>query len=182
MLRILSPEKAGLRRSVFGAALMLRVVPVLMLIAGSGFFLSGVSHAKDSVEHATVLDHTSVTYLSHCGGCHGIEGVSGNSFVPTLRNAVGGFACTDEGRAYLIRVPGVSMSLIRDDQTLADVMNFVMFRLAGTSLPKGFRPYTAAEIHQWRGEPLSVPDFMAQRGQTLERSLAACAQKTAKKL
>ncbi|MCH4089871.1 c-type cytochrome [Acetobacter sp.] len=161
---------------------MLRVVPLLMLVSTGGFLLSGASRAADSVEHATVLDHTSVTYLSHCGGCHGIEGVSGSSFVPTLRNAVGGFACTEEGRAYLIRVPGVSMSLIRDDQTLADVMNFVMFRLAGTSLPAGFRPYTAAEIHQWRREPLSVPDFMAQRGQTLGRSLAACAQKTAKKL
>ncbi|WP_236748094.1 cystathionine beta-lyase [Acetobacter aceti] len=165
-----------------GTALLMRVVPALILIAGSVCFLSGVSQAADSVSHATVLDHTSVTYLSHCGGCHGIEGVSGSSFVPTLRNAVGGFACTDEGRAYLIRVPGVSMSLVRDDQTLADVMNFVMFRLAGTSLPQGFRPYTAAEIHAWRKEPLSVPDFMAQRGQTLGRSLAACAEKTAKKL
>ncbi|NHN88929.1 cystathionine beta-lyase [Acetobacter sp. LMG 1627] len=148
-------------------------------VAASGS-VSGQARAADAVPNATVLDHPRVGYLSHCGGCHGIEGYSGNTFVPTLRNAVGAFACTDEGREYLIRVPGVSMSLIRDDQELADIMNFVMLQLAGTSLPKGFHPYTAVEIHEWRQHPLSVPDFMTHRGQVLERSLAACARATDK--
>lgn len=130
----------------------------------------------------TMLDHTRVVYLSHCGGCHGVEGDSGSSFVPTLRNAVGGFACTEEGRAYLIQVPGVSMSLIRDDGELADVMNFVMLHLAGTSLPKDFRPYTAAEIHKWRQSPLSVPDFVQRRGRVLGHALAACSSASARKL
>ncbi|GBQ49775.1 cytochrome c class I [Acetobacter ghanensis DSM 18895] len=133
------------------------------------------AHAgPDAVPGATTLSHTQSVYVSHCGGCHGIEGISGPTFVPMLRNAVGSFACTDEGREYLIRVPGVSMSLIRDDQTLADVMNFVLITLGGTSTPPGFRPYTAAEVHTWRQHPLSDPEFLALRAHVLERSLAAC--------
>ncbi|MBS0988800.1 cystathionine beta-lyase [Acetobacter okinawensis] len=121
------------------------------------------------------MSHTQSVYVSHCGGCHGIEGISGPTFVPTLRNSVGSFACTPEGRAYLVRVPGVSMSLIRDDQTLADVMNFVLITLGGSSTPPDFKPYTAAEVHAWRAHPLSGPDFMATRAHVLERALAACA-------
>lgn len=129
----------------------------------------------DAVAGATTLSHTQSVYVSHCGGCHGIEGISGPTFVPTLRNSVGSFACTPEGRAYLVRVPGVSMSLIRDDQTLADVMNFVLITLGGSSTPPDFKPYTAAEVHAWRAHPLSGPDFMVTRAHVLERALAACA-------
>ncbi|MCP1213429.1 cytochrome c family protein [Acetobacter okinawensis] len=129
----------------------------------------------DAVAGATTLSHTQSVYVSHCGGCHGIEGISGPTFVPTLRNSVGSFACTPEGRAYLVRVPGVSMSLIRDDQTLADVMNFVLITLGGSSTPPDFKPYTAAEVHAWRAHPLSGPDFMATRAHVLERALAVCA-------
>ncbi|MFT8467852.1 MAG: cystathionine beta-lyase [Acetobacter syzygii] len=136
--------------------------------------------APDAVAGATTLSHTQSVYVSHCGGCHGIEGISGPTFVPMLRNSVGSFACTDEGRAYLVRVPGVSMSLIRDDQALADVMNFVLITLGGSSTPPGFKPYTAAEVHIWRQHPLSGPDFMALRAHVLERSLAACARKQGK--
>lgn len=99
----------------------------------------------DAVAGATTLSHTQSVYVSHCGGCHGIEGISGPTFVPTLRNSVGSFACTPEGRAYLVRVPGVSMSLIRDDQTLADVMNFVLITLGGAA-----RPLTLSPIPQPR--------------------------------
>ncbi|MFT8418157.1 MAG: cystathionine beta-lyase [Acetobacter sp.] len=135
-----------------------------------------INTPPNAVAGATTLSHTQSVYVSHCGGCHGIQGISGPTFVPMLRNSVGSFACTPEGRAYLVRVPGVSMSLIRDDQTLADVMNFVLITLGGSSTPPGFRSYTAAEIHAWRAHPLSGPDFMAQRAHVLERSLAACAQ------
>lgn len=160
------------------AALLLRCVggvcaAVLAITVGTAR-----AHAvPDAVPGATTLSHTQSVYLSHCGGCHGIEGISGPTFVPTLRNSVGSFACTDEGRAYLVRVPGVSMSLIRDDQTLADVMNFVLVTLGGSSTPPGFKPYTAAEVHDWRQHPLSGPDFMSQRAHVLERSLAACPRK-----
>lgn len=124
-------------------------------------------------------DKVVTAYLTHCGGCHGIEGISGPTFVPNLRNTVGRFACSKEGREYLIRVPGVSMSLIRDDALLADVMNFVLFRLGGSSTPVGTQPYTADEIHLLRTHPVSYLDFMKHRSQILERSLQQCPTKPA---
>ncbi|ARW09824.1 c-type cytochrome [Acetobacter ascendens] len=150
--------------------LAIPAVAACATLVGAG----GVARAADAVPGATSLNPTQVAYLSHCGGCHGIAGVSGPTFVPMLRDSVGSFACTDEGRKYLVQVPGVSMSLIRDDQQLADVMNFVLIDLGGKSTPPGFKPYTAAEVHEWRQHPLSMPDFMANRAHVLERSLAAC--------
>lgn len=150
------------------------VVGVVSLLPGVLALAEPAHAAPDAVPGATHLDPVRVTYLSHCGGCHGIEGRSGNTFVPMLRDHVGAFACTPEGREYLIRVPGVSMSLIRDDQELANVMNFIMFELGGESTPPGFKPYTAAEVHVWRQHPLSVPDFMQRRADMLARSLSAC--------
>lgn len=123
---------------------------------------------------AALLDHATTNYLTHCGGCHGIEGVSARTFVPILRDHVGTFACSAEGRAYIGRVPGVSMSLIRDDQELADVMNFVLFRMGGASTPTGTKPFTAAEIHTLRAQPIASTDLLALRAEVLARAAAQC--------
>ncbi|MFT9216772.1 MAG: cystathionine beta-lyase [Acetobacter malorum] len=123
---------------------------------------------------AAMLDHATTNYLTHCGGCHGIEGVSARTFVPILRDHVGTFACSAEGRAYIGRVPGVSMSLIRDDQELADVMNFVLFRMGGASTPAGTKPFTAAEIHTLRAQPIASTDLLALRAEVLARAAAQC--------
>ncbi|GBQ82592.1 c-type cytochrome [Asaia krungthepensis] len=123
---------------------------------------------------AAIQSHTVTNYLTHCGGCHGIEGISGKTFVPTLRDQVGWFACSPEGRDYLVRVPGISMSLIRDDQELADVLNFVLFRLGGISTPQGTKPFTAQEVHVLRAKPLQTDDLMALRAEVLSRARAAC--------
>lgn len=131
--------------------------------------LAGTSGAR-----AAIQTHTVTNYLTHCGGCHGIEGISGKTFVPTLRDQVGWFACSPEGRDYLVRVPGISMSLIRDDGELADVLNFVLFRLGGASTPAGTRPFTAAEVHKLRAQPLQTDDLMALRAEVLSRARAAC--------
>ncbi|WP_148300870.1 hypothetical protein [Asaia platycodi] len=40
--------------------------------------LAGTSGAR-----AAIQTHTVTNYLTHCGGCHGIEGISGKTFVPT---------------------------------------------------------------------------------------------------
>ena len=121
------------------------------------------------------LDRATTNYLTHCGGCHGIEGRAPHTFVPPLRDEVGRFLCSAEGRAYLGRVPGVSMSLIRDDQQLADVMNFVIFRLGGDSTPAATPPYTAAEIHMLRRMPMQSIDLVRDRADILQRALAQCA-------
>lgn len=131
--------------------------------------LAGAGGAK-----AAVPSHTVTNYLTHCGGCHGIEGISDKTFVPSLRNQVGWFTCSPEGRDYLVRIPGISMSLIRNDQELADVLNFVLFRLGGGSTPPGTKFFTAQEIHSLRAYPLQTDDLMAMRAGVLSRARAAC--------
>jgi len=123
---------------------------------------------------AAVQSHTVTQYLEYCGGCHGVEGRSNRTYIPVLRDQVGVFTCSAEGRAYLGRIPGVSMSLIRDDQDLANVLNFVLFRLGGASTPPGTKPYTAAEVHALRGQALDTRDLMGFRAGVLGRALPQC--------
>ncbi len=120
-----------------------------------------------------VLDATQTTYLTHCGGCHGIEGASSSSIVPDLRDQVGLFLCTDEGRDYVMRVPNVAMSLIPDDARLAAVLNFVVLRFGGVR-PGSLRPFTAGEVHEARQRPLRSTDLQSLRRLVLQRSVAAC--------
>jgi len=124
---------------------------------------------------AHALDRVQSTYLMKCGGCHGVEGRSDNTFIPVLRDNVGIYLCSAEGRAYVARVPNVSMSLIRDDALLAQVLNFVIFRLGGASTPANAQPFTAAEIHTLRQKPLSPTDLEPVRAGVIQRALAACA-------
>ena len=56
--------------------------------------------------------------------------------IPVLRDRVGYFMCTKEGRDYLIRLPNVAYSAIDDNQELAEMMNFVVFGLGGASAPQ----------------------------------------------
>ncbi len=121
---------------------------------------------------ALALDQVRTTYLEKCGGCHGIEGLSGQTYIPTLRDRIGTLSCTPEGRAYLLTVPGVSMSLIRDDALMAQVMNFVLFDLGGRSTPAGTRPFTAEEVRTQRGHPLSTTDLPAVRAGVWARAVA----------
>lgn len=123
---------------------------------------------------AGAIDHTQTLYLMRCGGCHGIEGRSDRAIVPDLRDQVGLFLCSDEGRNYMLRVPNVSMSLIRNDVSLADVMNFVVFQFGGRNRPAGTRPFTAAEVHEARLQPLRATDLAGLRRSILDRAIIAC--------
>ncbi|GAA4493338.1 cystathionine beta-lyase [Gluconacetobacter tumulicola] len=166
MQRILFPEnltenarwwRAGARFTrATGAAVAIGVM--------AGVMMSG--------QGALALDRTRTTYLEKCGGCHGIEGQSGQTYIPTLRDRIGTLSCTPEGRAYLLTVPGVSMSLIRDDALMAQVMNFVLFDLGGHSAPPGTTPFTAEEVHAQRGHALSTTDLPAVRAQVWARAIA----------
>ena len=117
---------------------------------------------------------TQTTYLERCGGCHGIEGVSAGAVVPDLRDQVGLFLCSAEGRDYMLRVPNVAMSLIRDDAKLAAVMNFVAFQFSGRNRPAHLVPFTADEVHAARQLPLRNTNLAALRTSILGRAIAAC--------
>jgi len=115
-------------------------------------------------------------YTESCGGCHGLLGASVPGDIPTLRDQVGTFLCTQEGRDYVIRLPNVAFSNM-DDETLAKTMNFVMFDLGGDSVPRRLDPvrYTAAEVGALRKSPLKAQQVLRMRAAIWERATRECA-------
>ena len=114
-------------------------------------------------------------YVEHCSGCHGMQGNSAPAEIPVLRDRVGYFMCTKQGRDYLIRLPNVAYSAIADNQELADMMNFVVFGLGGRSAPKGAKPFTAAEVARLRGHALATQSLIAVRAQIVDQMTHDCA-------
>ncbi|CAN7188089.1 cytochrome c [Devosia sp. LjRoot16] len=100
-------------------------------------------------------------FILRCAGCHATDG-SGSEpgGIPDFRNYVGAFAQTEDGRRYLMHVPGVVSASLTDKQ-IADVMNYVMETWGGTSLAADHRPFTGAEVTTLRAEP--VGDVVAYR-------------------
>jgi len=92
-------------------------------------------------------------YLLNCWGCHGSngEGISGTA--PPLIG-LGDFLKAPGGRAYIIQVPGVSLSAL-NDADIATVMNWVLENMSKGHLPSQFVPYTAEEVHRYRGVRLA---------------------------
>ena len=114
-------------------------------------------------------------YVEYCSGCHGMQGNSAPAEIPVLRDRVGYFMCTKQGRDYLIRLPNVAYSAIADNQELADMMNFVVFGLGGRSAPKGAKPFTAAEVARLRGHALATQSLIAERAQIVSQMTHDCA-------
>jgi len=94
---------------------------------------------------ATTGYSAATNYMLRCMGCHGVDGsgtITGG--IPDFRNYVGSFAATPMGRAYLLHVPGVIASGLSDEE-VAEVLNYIMRRWGGASLPEDFKPFTAQE-------------------------------------
>lgn len=124
--------------------------------------LSGIASAE--AEPALPLLTTPQSdYVEHCSGCHGMQGNSAPAPIPVLRDRVGYFMCTREGREYLIRLPNVAYSAIDDNQELADMMNFVVFGLGGASAPRTAKPFTAAEVARLRRDALATQSLIVAR-------------------
>jgi hypothetical protein len=103
-----------------------------------------------------------VNYMLHCQGCHlpATEGMEGK--VPPMKEFVGWFLHSEEGREFLIRVPGVSQSAL-DDAELAELMNWILLTHSRGQLPEDFRPFSADEVGQLRGNPEPEPQVTRQR-------------------
>jgi len=114
-------------------------------------------------------------YVEHCSGCHGMQGNSAPAEIPVLRDRVGYFMCTREGREYLIRLPNVAYSAITDNRQLADMMNFVVFGLGGNSAPKDAKPFAAAEVAKLRTRALGTQSLIAARAEVVNGMVGRCA-------
>jgi hypothetical protein len=111
------------------------------------------------------------SYLLGCGGCHGEQGVSNSKLVPDLRDQVGYFLAAADGRGYLARLPNVAF-YAGSDADVAEILNYMLFTLAGASTPKNTKPYTAAEVGELRKHPLTEVSLIAYRNKMIDSLLA----------
>jgi hypothetical protein len=131
--------------------------------------------AAQAVPAMPLLTTPQSDYVEYCSGCHGMQGNSAPAQIPVLRDRVGYFMCTKDGRDYLIRLPNVAYSAISDNQELADMMNFVVFGLGGASAPKGAKPFSAAEVKRLRADALATQSLIAARAGVVDRLVSTCA-------
>jgi len=98
-----------------------------------------------------------LNYMLHCQGCHlpETEGVEGR--VPPMKNFVGYFLHSEEGRDFLIRVPGVAGSAL-DDGEVVELMNWLLQTYSADQLPAQYLPYTLAEVDALRRDPEKDPE------------------------
>jgi mono/diheme cytochrome c family protein len=88
-------------------------------------------------------------YVLNCMGCHMMDGAGAPPAIPRLKDRVGYYLTTAQGRAYLTQVPGAANSLL-DDLRLAQVLNWIVTEFAGASLPGQWTPYDAVEVAKYR--------------------------------
>ncbi len=123
-----------------------------------------------------------LNYLENCAGCHGVNGSTAPAQLPELRGRVGWFMCTPEARAYLLRLPNVAQSRIKDDGELADMMNFVVFVLGEGSAPVGTRPFTAGEVARERRFALTTTALTVERARQADAVIRKCKAPTSLRL
>ena len=97
-------------------------------------------------------------YQMLCQGCHTPDG-SGFKDVPKIKDYIGHFLSTPEGRDYLVRVPGSANSALNDAE-LAEVLNWMIVEMGGASVPANMKQYSAKEVGQLRKHSLfEVVDY-----------------------
>ena len=102
---------------------------------------------------ADALARAGQDYTLRCQGCHGAEGIGVPHKVPSLRDSVGKLMHLDEGRDFLLRVPGASNSPL-SDEALAGVLNWLVVRFGEADKATDARPFSAADVAAARRRPL----------------------------
>ncbi len=97
-------------------------------------------------------------YVLHCSGCHRADGTGAPDDIPSLIG-IDRFLRSPEGRAYLIRAPGVAQAPVSDER-LAALMNWVVVEFGADAPSPG---YTAVEVGVWRARPLRDPTELRAR-------------------
>lgn len=89
-------------------------------------------------------------YILHCSGCHGISGkgsVAGG--IPTFPDSIEHIAGYENGRDYILQVPGV-ITTNMDDGAVAEVLNYILDEWSDApEVPK----FTAEEVTLRRAKP-----------------------------
>ncbi len=125
-------------------AVRFQYIIVFILLAASS-----IASADDERAH--------FNYMLHCQGCHlpAAEGFAGK--VPVMKDYVGYFLHSQEGRDFLIRVPGVAYSAL-DDGEIVELMNWLLQTHSADQLPDPYTPFTEMEVSQLRKDPEDDPE------------------------
>lgn len=126
------------------------------------FATGGQAHSGDLNEQ---------NFMINCQGCHMATGAGIPGAVPDMRGVVGALAATERGRRYLVRVPGVAFSQL-DDESLANLVTWLVRKFDPEGTPANFRQYTPSEIADGRKHALRTP------GSERAELLAALASRT----
>ena len=113
---------------------------------------SGVQAEDSEIEASAVERRALFNYQMSCQGCHAADG-SGHKSVPELKDFMHNFMATQQGREYLIRVPGAANSVL-DDEQLTEVMNWMLRNFTDTSNAPSWKPYEVHEVSEYRQSPL----------------------------
>ena len=122
----------------------IRFTMIVMLISAGGTVFADDQRAR-------------VNYMLNCQGCHlpQTEGFEGR--VPPMKDFVGYFLHSQEGREFLIRVPGVAQSALNDNE-IVELMNWLITTYSVAQLPEEFVPFNVAEVARLRRDPERDPD------------------------
>ncbi|MEE2983764.1 MAG: hypothetical protein VX929_10755 [Pseudomonadota bacterium] len=144
------------------AALSFRRKAAGALLLGACIVLSAGSPA------VTEVNSPRVDFMLECQGCHLPGGIGMPEIsVPRLKGHVSKFLHSAEGRAFLLRVPGVAQSALSDGRLTA-VMNWMVREFDPENLPADFKDYRIDEVSQWRTQILRNVNQV--RGPILEAS------------
>ena len=100
--------------------------------------------------------------MLHCQGCHLPDATGFGDEVPRMKDFVGYFTHSPEGREFLVRVPGVATAALPDDQ-LAELMNWLLLSFSADQLPENFVSFTVAEIAVLRRDLIANPGKVRKR-------------------
>lgn len=106
--------------------------------------------ADPEINHA----RAKFNYQMFCQGCHTPDG-RGGAGVPRLKSFIGYFLNSQEGREYLVRVPGSANSKL-NDKDLAEVLNWAILQFGEDSIPEQWQAYDAEQVGRYRQQPLLV--------------------------
>lgn len=137
-------------------AILLCCSAFLMVLLPSGAVADDIAPGVDDPRRAEV------NYMLHCQGCHGPEGTGTfDGAVPAMNGFVGHFLKVEQGREFLIRVPGSANAAMSDGE-LAEVLNWMLPRISAAQMPEDFEPYSAAEVARFRMDSLQDVERMRE--------------------